>query len=136
MAWSVPWYLLRDSIQTLVINGGITKIGNYAFYALKKITKLTLPESVTYIGTYSFGSCKYITDIFFPSTLTEIADYAFYDCPRVSDMTSYASTTPEVYPNTLSSISSLANLHIPAGCLRTYQLDPYWRDFMRIRARP
>lgn len=129
-ASTMPWYLLRDSIQTLVINGGITKIGNYAFYALKKITKLTLPESVTYIGEYAFGSCKYITEIFFPSTLSEIADYVFYDCPRVSDMTSYASVTPEVYPNTLSSISSLTNLHIPAGCLRTYQLDPYWSRFV------
>lgn len=124
-----PWYLYRDSIQTLVLNAGITSIGNYAFYGLSKITKLTLPEGLTTIGAYAFSGCNHITEIIFSSTISSIGDYAFYNCTRVLDMTNYATVTPDVATNALTSISSYAYLYVQAGYKRVYQIDNNWSRF-------
>lgn len=124
-----PWYLYRDSIQTLVLNAGITSIGNYAFYGLSKITKLTLPEGLTTIGAYAFSGCNHITEIIFSSTISSIGEYAFYNCTRVLDMTNYATVTPDVATNALTSISSYAYLYVQAGYKRVYLIDNNWSRF-------
>ena len=124
-----PWYLYRDSIQTLVLNAGITSIGSYAFYGLSKITKLTLPEGLTTIGAYAFSGCNHITEIIFSSTISSIGDYAFYNCTRVLDMTNYATVTPDIATNALTSISSYAYLYVQAGYKRVYLIDSNWSRF-------
>ena len=49
---SAPWYYL--SIKKVVINNGVTSIGDYAFSECTGLTSVTIPNSVTSIGSDAF----------------------------------------------------------------------------------
>lgn len=62
-------------ISTIVINDGITTIGNYAFSA-SHITSVTIPSSVTSIGTNAFAYNE-LTSLTIPGSVKSIGEYAF-----------------------------------------------------------
>ena len=45
-----PWFAYRTQILSVVVQDGITSIGDYVFGYLRSATSITLPESVTYVG--------------------------------------------------------------------------------------
>ena len=75
---SAPWFSERNSISTLIIEDGVTSIGDYAFNGCKNLTKVTIPDSVTSIGDYAFNGCWGLTDVSIPDSVTRIGYYAFY----------------------------------------------------------
>ena len=52
-----PWDSQRDKIKKVVIENGLTNIGNYAFYYCYRLTSVTIPNSVTSIGDVAFSGC-------------------------------------------------------------------------------
>ena len=58
-----PWHQSRDSIQAVVVENGVTVIGEYAFESCSSLTSITIPESVTTIGDYAFYGCSSLTDV-------------------------------------------------------------------------
>ena len=52
-----PWYSVRASIKEVVIPGGVTKIGRYAFWNCGSLNTVTIPPSVTQVGSYAFQLC-------------------------------------------------------------------------------
>ncbi len=78
---SAPWYSLRNIIQKVVVEDGVTTIGNYAFYNnYTKITKLTIANSITSIGSDAFRSCSGLTSLVIPNSVTTIGQAAFENC--------------------------------------------------------
>jgi hypothetical protein len=77
-------------IKEIIIEDGITSIGDYAFsyssYAPSNsyIEKISIPDSVTSIGKYAFSQCSSLTDISIPNSVTSIGYGAFYDCPNLT----------------------------------------------------
>ncbi len=57
----VPWYDLRESITSVVVESGVTHIGNNNFSGCTALTSVSIPDTVTSIGG-AFGSCTAITD--------------------------------------------------------------------------
>lgn len=72
-----PWYESKDMIQAVVIEEGITQIGNQSFSRCAGLTSVSLPESLTAIGSNSFLACKGLTEIRIPQNVTEIGRYSF-----------------------------------------------------------
>ena len=56
---------------------GVTKIGQYAFYACQQLTSVTIPNSVTDIGNSAFYYCTALESIIIPDSVTSIEDSAF-----------------------------------------------------------
>ena len=81
------WYDMRDSIYTVVIEGGITTIGKYAFYKMSAISSVTIPNSVTEIKTGAFDYCSGLTHVTIPDSVTAIGIYAFSDCNSLTSAT-------------------------------------------------
>ena len=54
---NAPWYSQQDKIKKVVIENGVTSIGNWAFYACENLTYITIPNSVTSIGVFAFYNC-------------------------------------------------------------------------------
>ena len=57
--YSRPWHTYRGEIKTIILENGVTSIGDYAFYGCG-VNSVSIPESVTYIGAYSFVAAPLI----------------------------------------------------------------------------
>ena len=76
-----PWQNYYDLITTVIIENGVTSIGDDAFYSCDALTSITIPDSVTSIGGNAFGYCAALTSITIPDSVTNIGDNAFYKTP-------------------------------------------------------
>ena len=104
----VPWILFRDTTNVVVLETGITHIGNNAFNGFVKLNRTELPNTLTSIGANAFANCRRLYDI-----------YAYPAEPPVADNTSFANYN--VY------------LYVPCEQLRDYQLDVVWGNFKFIQ---
>ena len=79
---TAPWAVHRDSFTALVIEEGVTRIGNYAFpHCINFTGSLTLPEGLISIGNSAFIGCSSFNgNLTFPESLESISDHAFYWC--------------------------------------------------------
>ena len=59
----MPWYQSRDSIKAVVVENGVTTIGEYAFYGCSSLISITIPEGVTAIGYRAFSGCSSLKDV-------------------------------------------------------------------------
>ena len=72
-----PWHNYSENIKTIVIENGVTSIGESAFNDCEKLTTVSIPASVTSIGNYAFGYCSALTSIEIPASVTTIGEEAF-----------------------------------------------------------
>ena len=129
-----PAYM-NSSVKKVVIEEGVTNIGNWAFSECSSLTSITIPDSVTNIGAAAFDSCGSLTSITIPGSVTSIGTVAFYNCSGLTSVTipdsvtnigaaafdSCGSLTSIVIPNSVTSIepyafsacSSLTSITIP-----------------------
>ena len=74
---TAPW---RNRAKTVVIEDGVTGIGNAAFYGCSGLTSVTMGSNVTSIGESAFCGCTGLTGIVLPGSVTGIGEYAFSNC--------------------------------------------------------
>jgi len=75
-----PWHALCGEIKSLVIEDGITRIGNHAFFGCAGLVSASIPNSVTSIGKIAFYLCYGLTAVTIPDSVTEIDQFAFRKC--------------------------------------------------------
>lgn len=68
-----PW---SSNIRNVVIENGVTSIGNFAFHSRPTLTSVTISDSVTSIGSSAFYGCTSLTDITIPDSVSSIGSYA------------------------------------------------------------
>lgn len=73
-----PWSNYEEYISSVIIENGVTSIGDYAFSGCN-LTSVTIPDGVTSIGGYAFSSCKF-TSVKIPDSVISIKEYAFDHC--------------------------------------------------------
>ena len=79
-----PWYFNRDAITSVVIESGVTSIGNHAFYVdYFYLASVSIPASVTSIGECAFFGCSNLASVSIPASVTSIGEYAFSDCSNL-----------------------------------------------------
>lgn len=105
-----PWQSLKEQIKTLVLEDGVTSVGDNAFYYCKSLTSVTIPDSVTEIGLMAF-SYTGLTSIYLPASVVTIDspnDYeaAFLGCSDGMTIYSGAQTVPDGWGRYWDYISS------------------------------
>ena len=58
----------------------VTSIGSSAFYNIRELVRITIPESVTSIGASAFRDCTNLSTINIPKGITSISDVVFCSC--------------------------------------------------------
>lgn len=94
-----PWGALK--ISKVIINDGVSTIGDCAFYRWSKeceMTSIEIPSSVTSIGENAFTRCTNLSSITIPYSVTSIGTSAF----------SYSGLTSIEIPSSVTSIASRA----------------------------
>lgn len=76
-AAQTPWFKDRADIRKIVVQQGVTTIGDYAFYGCENVTSVTLPDTVTQIGKLAFYGCKDLRTLTVPDSVLTVEDYAF-----------------------------------------------------------
>ena len=73
-----PWYIAHlTDIKKVVVQEGVTTIGDHAFANLSYVTSVTIPSSITSIGAHAFEKCRLGGAVTLPEGLTAIGDFAF-----------------------------------------------------------
>ncbi len=65
---TTPWYWrnLYEKIDEIIIDEGVTSIGDWSFYGCSSLREITIPDSVTVIGECAFRECSGLTEITIP----------------------------------------------------------------------
>ena len=73
-----PWYIAHlTDIKKVVVQEGVTTIGDHAFANLSYVTSVTIPSSITSIGAHAFEKCRLGGAVTLPEGLTANGDFAF-----------------------------------------------------------
>lgn len=77
-----PWHKSRYTYDRFIFGEGVTSIGDYAFFGLKRLKEnMRFPSSLTSVGAHAFDNCQGLTgDLYIPDNVTYIGEYAFYNC--------------------------------------------------------
>ena len=81
---ALPW---GTKITNVVIENGVTSIGNSAFDGCTSLTNITIPDGVTSIGTYAFYGCTSLASILIPDSVTSIGAVIFEGCNSIKTAT-------------------------------------------------
>ncbi len=71
------WHAWRDEITAVVVQNGVTVIGDFCFYDLPNLTDVSMPHTVTSIGENAFRYCEQLASLSLPASLSDIGIYAF-----------------------------------------------------------
>ena len=70
-----PWN--GYNVKAVIIENGVTSIGEYAFYSCDSLTSISISKSVTSIGDGAFFGCTSLKSVSIPNSVTSIGDSAF-----------------------------------------------------------
>lgn len=84
------WREFAGQINKVIIENGVTSIGDYAFYDCTEMREVLMSDSVKNIGIYSFGNCSDLSEIILPAsvTVTNTSRFnnSFYNCNSITDV--------------------------------------------------
>ena len=106
-----PWYS-NDNIKSVIIEDGITSIGDDAFYKCKNLTFVSIPGSVTSIGDGAFSYCIGLSGINIPDSVVSIGVSVFYGCSSLSCI-ELPNNISEIGNSAFSGCSSLIEVILP-----------------------
>ena len=120
---ATPWYSDRTDVETVVIESGVTSIGDNAFYGCTNLESVSIPASVTSIGENAFSGCGSVAaalTVSFAegSTLESIGNYAFMS----SNLTSISipASVTSIGETAFGFCDNLAKVYIYSPSLTTY----------------
>jgi hypothetical protein len=101
-------------IQSVVVEEGITSIGDMCFNDCSNIAFVSLANTVTRIGMNAFRGCTNLSSFTMPNSVTELESLAFAGCSNLATIT-LSNTLPTISNNTFDGCSKLDNVTIPAS---------------------
>ena len=110
---SAPWSDNANSIISVVIEDGVTSIGQYAFVQCNSLTTITIPNTVTSIRNYAFQKSSLVS-IVFPNGITTIEDGVCQKCNSLS-LIKLPNSVAIIKNRAFENCTSLISIEIPDG---------------------
>ena len=119
IANTLPWKNYTAEIKNVVVEDGVTNIGERAFYGCDGLTSVTIPNSVTSIGDYAFYWCKSLTSVTIPNSVMSIGEDAFGGCSGLTSITVVSGNTKYDSRNDCNAIIETSSNTLVSGCKNT-----------------
>lgn len=102
------------NMTSISLPSTLTEIGGYAFKKCAKLEQIQIPEGVTYIGFNAFEGCGSLKQIHIPDGVTTICGETFLNCGNLEQIDIPADVT-QIEGYAFKGCSSLRQIVIPAG---------------------
>ena len=99
-------------VKSITISNSVTSIGEYAFYACMELTSITIPDGVITIGRLAFSLCTSLTSVFIPNSVTDMGYKSFDFCKSLTSITLSDEITSIGYA-TFSYCENLVSITLP-----------------------
>ncbi len=90
-SWStvsaVPWYSYKSSIKTVVVEDGVSYLGQYAFQGCSALTSVSLPDSLRVLSANAFCNCTSLETIVLPDSIATLGGSMFTGCTSLQNVT-------------------------------------------------
>lgn len=113
---SAPWSTekIRNNTKKVIVDKGITSIGECAFASLNYLKEVEIPQDITAIGEYAFYDCSSLESMDIPETVTDIGQTVFGRCTKLLNVKLPSNIT--VIPGGMFVYcQNLKNVEIPDG---------------------
>ena len=102
------------AVKKLVVNSGITYIGDSAFEGLDQLTSVSLPDTLEYIGWSAFSDCASLTSIVIPEGIDGLCANTFARCTSLRSV-KLPSTMRWIDGCIFQDCTSLQDIVLPEG---------------------
>ena len=151
-----PWDSFRDTMESVVVEEGVTRIGSGAFSSSKalvtvtvpegvktidllafagcsKLSSITLQEGLDTIGSGAFTGCENLKTVILPGGLVAIKESAFGGCKNLQTLSVKSETPPRLASNVFKDVP-VDNVHliVPKGAIDVYKADSEWKIFKTV----
>jgi hypothetical protein len=148
------WKFRQNAITAVIIENGITKIGNGAFscsdvasvtipnsvttmepcaFGSTKLVSVTIPNSVTKLERLLFSCCRKLTSITISDSVTTIENRVFEECIKLKNIVLQCENPPEVEgDDAFYNVPKTCTLHVPVGSKNNYAQAKGWKEFKNI----
>lgn len=124
-----------SAIIKVVIEEGITEIGNAAFYNITTISSYDLPSTLTRIGNQAFYKNTSLQSITIPNSVEELGSSAFEQCTNLRSVVLSENIT-EIKSKTFYNCTNLLSIVIPEKVTSigdyAFYLNYYLSDFTML----
>ena len=107
-----PWYPYRHAVKTVVINNGVTHIGDFVFFDCYNLRAVSISNTVTSIGNFAFSECSGLKSVIIGNGVETIGDRAFAHCVNLKDIT-LSNTVIYIGYYAFATCYSLTDISIP-----------------------
>lgn len=105
--------------KRIIIENGVTKIGNYSFSGCTNVESVLIPDSVTSIGFYAFSNCISLTSITVPMSVKNINRGMLEGCSSIEKIAVAADNTVYDSRNDSNAIIETKTDTLIVGCSKT-----------------
>ncbi|GAB6119241.1 hypothetical protein JCM30204_03890 [Dysgonomonas termitidis] len=130
---NAPWYNSRSAIQTVVIENGVTNIGNTAFRDCANLQWITISEGVKIIGVRAFENCTSLPAVTIPLSVLTIENNAFKNCIGLKSIANLSTIPQSINSNVFQGVTiSSIYLATQKETTETYKTANIWKNFKYV----
>lgn len=125
-----PWRSFDSDIKSVVVEDGVTHIGNSAFEWLNKVQHITIGKDVETIGDYVCKNCSLRVSVIIPPSVTEIGAGAFANNDMLYNVYVLPTTVPTLGADAFGGFHLVDfNIYVPSAQKGDYEAADGWKTY-------
>lgn len=118
-----------SNLSSITIPEGVTQIGESAFNGCSSLSSITIPEGVTQIGNNAFTCCSSLSSIVLPANITRINYGAFTNCAKLETVDCKAVEPPFLGVDGFKNCDALTAINVPTASVDDYKAADGWKNY-------